>query len=75
MSDMQDHISCYLNGKSIVAGMGVVGGRIARLYPVRIYTDTLILHLQTSDIPSLEKAVSELHALKAEREINGGKNE
>jgi len=68
---VQNQITCFLNGKSIVTGISVEEGRIASMYPVRVHTDTMILHLQTCDISSLEKAVSELHVVKTERELNG----
>lgn len=68
---VQNQISCFLNGESIVTGISVEESRIASMYPVRVHTDTMILHLQTCDITSLEKAVSELHIVQAERERNG----
>ena len=68
---MQDHISCYLNGKSVTAGSSVMEGRTKSLYPVRIYTNTLVLHLQKRDLPSLEKAVGELKELKTEYDTAG----
>jgi len=46
-------------------------GRTRSLYPVRIYTNTLVLHLQKRDLPSLEKAVGELKELKTEYDTAG----
>lgn len=63
MFDATDHVSCYLNG-----GATVSRRHNQKTYPVRIYTETLILHLQPRDLPTLENAVSELRAV--ERETN-----
>ena len=46
-------------------------GRTKSLYPVRIYTNTLVLKLQKRDLPSLEKAVGELKKLKTEYDTAG----